>query len=90
MRRATACLFRRNVCAEPAAGRRQLHTSRASHEFHEFDKRSGYDTGLEVSDSRLERIRMGFRQLKEEIKLWKHEMREIIESDPILDYRAGT
>lgn len=67
-----------------------VHTSRASLEFHEFDKRSGYNTGLEIADTRTERIRMGLKQLKKEIKLWKQEMKEVLECDPILDYRAGT
>lgn len=68
---------------------RQLHLSNVLNEFHEYDKRSGYDTGLEISNSRLERIRLSLKQLKKEIKLWKKEMKETLEADPILDYRAG-
>lgn len=69
---------------------RQIHTTRATHEFHEYDKRSGYDTGLEIADTNTEKIRLGFKQLKKEIKLWKQEMKELLEFDPILDYRAGS
>lgn len=72
------------------SGFRKLHTSCATREFHEYDKRSGYDTGFEIADSRIERIRLAFKQLKKEIKLWKEEFNEVLESDPILDYRAGT
>lgn len=68
---------------------RKLHTSCATREFHEYDKRSGYDTGFEIADTRIERIRLAFKQLKKEIKLWKNEWKETFEADPILDYRAG-
>lgn len=68
---------------------KQIYTSHKLLEFHEFDKRSRYDTGLEISNSRTERIRMGLKQLKKEIKLWKQEIAEALESDPIIDYRAG-
>lgn len=68
---------------------KQIHTSNATHEFHEYDKRSGYDTGLDIADTKTQQIRLGFKQLKKEIKLWKQEMKELLEYDPILDYRAG-
>lgn len=68
---------------------RKIHTSRASYEFHEYDKRSGYDTGFEIADTRLERIRLGLKQLKKEIQLWKDEIKEYVECDPIYEYRAG-
>lgn len=69
---------------------RAIHTSSATHEFHEYDKRSGYDTELDYAETRTERIRMALKQLKKEIKLWRDEVKEVLESDPILDYRAGT
>ncbi|XP_060844764.1 complex I intermediate-associated protein 30, mitochondrial [Rhopalosiphum padi] len=69
--------------------RRRVHTSCATFEFHENDKRSGYDTGFEIAESRTERIRLGLKQLKKEIKLWKKEIKEVLISDPIFDYRAG-
>lgn len=72
------------------SGLRELHTSCATREFHEYDKRSGYNTGFEIANTRVERIRLGLKQLKKEIKLWKEEVAEAIKSDPILDYRAGT
>ncbi|VVC29520.1 NADH:ubiquinone oxidoreductase intermediate-associated protein 30,Galactose-binding domain-like [Cinara cedri] len=68
---------------------KQIHTSHATNEFHEYDKRSGYDTGFDIADTKTEKIRLGFKQLKKEIKLWKQEMKELLEFDPILDYRAG-
>lgn len=70
--------------------RRGVHTSATTYEFHEYDKRSGYDTGFEIADTRTERIRLGLKQLKKEIKLWKKEIQEVLIADPILDYRAGT
>lgn len=70
--------------------RRRVHTSCATFEFHEFDKRSGYDTGFEIADTRIERIRLGLKQLKKEIKLWKKEVKEVLICDPIFDYRPGT
>lgn len=69
---------------------RRVHTSCTTQEFHEYDKRSGYDTGLEIADTRTERIRLGLKQLKKEIKLWKKEIQEVLISDPIFEYRAGT
>lgn len=69
---------------------RKIHTSHITQEFHEYDKRSGYDTGFEIAKTRTERIRLGFKQLKKEIKLWKQEMKELLEFDPILDYRTGS
>lgn len=69
---------------------KHFHFSSPSYEFHEYDKRSGYDTGFNIADTRLERVRLGLKQLKIEIKRWKEEMKEILEADPILDYRAGT
>lgn len=68
---------------------KSIHTSCTMQEFHEYDKRSGYNTNLEIADTRIERIRLGFKQLKKEIKMWKEEMKELLEADPILDYRAG-
>lgn len=68
---------------------RRIHTSCTSREFHEYDKRSGYDTGYEIADTRIERIRLGLKQLKKEIQLWKHEIKEYVECDPIQEYRAG-
>lgn len=68
---------------------KNIHTSCTMYEFHEYDKRSGYDTGLDIAGTRIERIRLGFQQLKKEIKLWKDEIKELMEADPIMDYRAG-
>lgn len=87
----------KNVCNDlvkdrpwnSVSGTRTIHTSHVTNEFHEYDKRSGYDTGFEVAETRTERIRMGLKQLKKEIKMWKQEMAELLKSDPILDYRAG-
>lgn len=86
----------KNVCIDSLKIRpwstqslRKIHSSCASSEFHEFDKRSGYDTGREIADTPIERIRLGIKQLKKEIQLWKKEFKEVIECDPIFEYRAG-
>lgn len=86
----------KNICTDSVKIRpwilqssRKIHASRVSYEFHENDKRSGYNTGLEIADTPVERIRLGIKQLKKEIKLWKEEVKEAFECDPILDYRAG-
>lgn len=69
--------------------KRNISTSCVMNEFHEYDKRSGYDTGFEIANTRIERIRLSFKQLKKEINLWKNEMKEALELDPIMEYRAG-
>lgn len=83
-------LMKNPTCTQSqVSSTRKIHTSCVTNEFHEYDKRSGYDTGFEIAPTRIERIRLGLKQLKKEIQLWKQEWKEVIESDPILDYRAG-
>lgn len=68
---------------------KKIHTSCVMKEFHEYDKRSGYDTGYEIAPTRIERIRLGLKQLKKEIILWKEELKESIECDPVFECRPG-
>lgn len=79
----------KNAPRSTLGGARKIHASCASHEFHEYDKRSGYDTGFDIADTRIEKIRLGLKQLKKEIRLWKEEIKEYVECDPIYEYRAG-
>lgn len=71
------------------SSKKNISTSCVLNEFHEYDKRSGYDTGFEIANTRLERIRLSLKQLKKEINLWKSEIKEVLECDPIFEYRAG-
>ncbi|XP_054733502.1 complex I intermediate-associated protein 30, mitochondrial [Anastrepha obliqua] len=65
-----------------------IHTSAVRATFWEREKKSGYKTQLPLP-SKKELIVEGLRELKEEIKLWKEEMKEKLETDPILVYRPG-
>ncbi|CAD6994449.1 unnamed protein product [Ceratitis capitata] len=65
-----------------------IHTTAIRSTFWEKEKKSGYNTKITLP-SRKELIVEGLRELKEEIKLWKEEMKEKLESDPILVYRPG-
>lgn len=58
--------------------------------YYEKDPKDGYKskTGLEKM-SRTDLIRTGLKELKQEIKLWKNEIQEKFEMDPILVNRPG-
>ena len=64
-----------------------IHTTLANQTFFERDKKSGYRTSIPVTKKKL--ILDGLKELKSEIKLWKEEMREKFESDPIVVFRPG-
>lgn len=58
------------------------------HLFYERDEKGGYkDT--RPRPSRTQMIRDGMKELKHEIALWTQEMKEILETDPIMVYRPG-
>ncbi|XP_018784615.1 PREDICTED: complex I intermediate-associated protein 30, mitochondrial [Bactrocera latifrons] len=65
-----------------------IHTSAIRKTFWEKEKKSGYTSNVTLP-SRKDLIVEGFRELKKEIQLWKDEMKEKIDSDPILVYRPG-
>ncbi|XP_036323109.1 complex I intermediate-associated protein 30, mitochondrial [Rhagoletis pomonella] len=65
-----------------------IHTSAIRSTFWEKEKKSGYKTEVTLP-SRKQLIVDGFRELREEVQLWKEEMKEKFESDPILVYRPG-
>ncbi|XP_046992168.1 complex I intermediate-associated protein 30, mitochondrial [Schistocerca americana] len=68
---------------------RNIYTSRQTlSSFYESDRKSGY-TKSDKKVSRLELIRNGLKELKKEIFIWKDEIKEKLESDPILIYRPG-
>lgn len=65
-----------------------FHTSDTRPLFWERDRRGGYDTRLPEL-SRKQQILDGLRELKQEIVLWKEEVKEKLESDPVLVFRPG-
>lgn len=55
--------------------------------FWEKDRKGGYDTAHQVSI--FQHLKQGFKELKGECKLWMHEVKELIETDPLLIARPG-
>lgn len=55
--------------------------------FWENDRKGGYDTAHQVSI--FQHLKHGFKELKGECKLWLHEVKELIETDPLLIARPG-
>jgi hypothetical protein len=66
---------------------RLIHTTRVIL-FWERDHKGGYLRD-KPKHATTELIRDGLKELKGEIKLWKDEMKEHFEGDPILAYRRG-
>jgi len=65
-----------------------LHRSSVLQTLWERDKRSGYQTKLK-EPSKKDMVKEGLKDLKEEIRLWRNEMKEKLESDPVLVFRPG-
>lgn len=65
-----------------------VHTTPACLTFWEREKKSGYKTALPLP-SKKNLILDGLKELKHEINMWKDEMKEKLESDPILVFRPG-
>jgi len=66
---------------------RSIHTAYVTL-FWERDHKGGYLRD-KPKHSAMELIRDGLKELKGEIKMWKDEVKEHFESDPILTYRRG-
>ncbi|XP_071453819.1 complex I intermediate-associated protein 30, mitochondrial [Hetaerina americana] len=80
-------LNQKNVCDAYAFGLvKLLHTTEISRTFWERDPRSGYPSTVEIP-SKTQLIRNGIKELKKEIQLWKEEVKEKLESDPVVIYR---
>ncbi|XP_023026100.2 complex I intermediate-associated protein 30 [Leptinotarsa decemlineata] len=75
-----------NVCKE--SSKRFIATSPSLHAFWDRDEKSGYRDNRKYPPFK-ERMRDGLKILKSEIALWKEEMKERFEFDPILIFRAG-
>lgn len=65
-----------------------IHTTAVCKTFWEREKKSGYKTEL-PEPSKKKMILDGLKELKAEIQLWSEEMKEKLESDPILVFRPG-
>jgi NADH dehydrogenase [ubiquinone] 1 alpha subcomplex assembly factor 1 len=66
---------------------RTIHTTSVNTTFWEKEKKSGYGKKYPYFSKQM--MLDGFKQLGEEIKLWKEEMKEKIESDPLIVARPG-
>lgn len=78
--RATRSILLNNV--------KQFRTTPCTPLFWERDEKGGYkDT--RPRPSRIQMIRDGMKEMKHEIALWRQEMKELFETDPILLYRPG-
>ncbi|KAK4884021.1 hypothetical protein RN001_000292 [Aquatica leii] len=63
-------------------------TSCALNLFYERDDKGGYSDNRKYP-SKIQMIRDGLKELKQEIALWSEEMKESFESDPCLEFRQG-
>lgn len=66
---------------------RAIHTTPVNTTFYEKEKKSGYGKKYPMFSKQM--MLEGFQQLKEEIKLWKEEVKEKFESDPLVICRPG-
>lgn len=67
---------------------KSIHTTQVLSEFWEREKKGGYRTEVPLP-SKKQLILDGLKELKQEISLWKEEMKEKLESDPLLVFRPG-
>lgn len=74
---------------DPILGSRHLHVTPIRTTFWERDKKGGYNRELERKFWKKDVILSGLEELKGEIKLWKEEVKERLQSDPILIHRPG-
>lgn len=66
---------------------RAIHTTPVNTTFYEKEKKSGYGKKYPMFSKQM--ILDGFKELKNEISLWKDEMQEKFESDPLMIARPG-
>lgn len=65
---------------------RRIHTTAVNATFWEREKRAGYAKEYPITKKS---ILQGLQELRGEINMWADEMKEKLESDPILVYRPG-
>lgn len=69
---------------------RDIHNSAATNGlFYEKEPKSGYKTDNLKDVPRTKLIRDGLKELRKEIELWKEEVKEKFEMDPICIHRPG-
>lgn len=68
--------------------RRSFRTSTCLNNFWERHPKSGYNTNLPAIPFK-QRMRYGIDELKKEIALWKQEVKEHLQNDPVFMYRPG-
>lgn len=87
-----AQLCRSSSCAIRASNinnaLQRIHTTAVNSTFWEREKKSGYGKKYAVIPTKS-MILDGLKELKSEIQLWRDEMTEKFESDPILVFRPG-
>jgi len=66
-------LFRRSIALGPSLN-----------SFAENHPKGRYKNMNKPTDTKRERIRMGLKQLKQEIKIWTEEVKDAMEFDPIM------
>lgn len=66
----------------------RIHTTAVNSTFWEREKKSGYGKKYSVIPTKS-MILDGLKELKSEIQLWRDEVQEKFESDPILVFRPG-
>jgi hypothetical protein len=77
----------KNICQRVIS--RNLQTSSCKYLFFESDPKSGYGNENLKKVKKHQLVREGLKELKHEIKLWREEVEEKFESDPILLYTPG-
>jgi hypothetical protein len=66
----------------------RIHTTAVKSTFWEREKKSGYGKKYPVLPTK-QMILDGFKEMKDEIQMWREEVKEKFESDPILVFRPG-
>lgn len=82
------------ILTNVAISRRKFHTTANLSNFYEPDRKSGYKIvydrpPIEEDLTVFQRIREGYRQLKEELGIFMEEVREHLRMDPIIEYRPN-
>lgn len=80
--RSSACLIKANNISNAL----RIHTTAVKSTFWEREKKSGYAKKYPVTK---QMILDGLKEMKDEIQMWKEEVKEKFESDPIMVFRPG-
>jgi NADH dehydrogenase [ubiquinone] 1 alpha subcomplex assembly factor 1 len=83
--RRSGCIIRTNNTNNAF---RSIHTTTVNSTFWEREKKSGYGKKYPAIPTKS-MILDGLKELKSEIQMWREEVKEKFESDPILVFRPG-